>query len=74
MCEYCEKGHLFAMDEETDSRGQRTIIGISVAGDRICAEKHRISATGRNISYAMLCDGRIRHCPMCGQELKKKER
>lgn len=74
MCEYCEKGHYFAMEEEIDSRGQRSIVGASITNDVVCVEKRRISMTGRNISYAPLCYGKLRYCPMCGEKLKEAKR
>lgn len=74
MCEYCECGHYFAMEEEVDSRGQRTIVGASITNDMVCVDRKRISATGRNLGYAPLCYGKLRYCPMCGVALKEKVR
>lgn len=71
MCDYCENGHYFAMEEEVDSRGQRNIVGASISKNIVCVERQRISVTGKNRSYAALCYGKIRYCPMCGERLKE---
>ena len=72
MCDYCERGHYFAMEEEIDSRGQRTIVGASIAGNMVCVERKKVSAGGKSKSYAALCHGLLRYCPMCGAALKAK--